>query len=259
MFRLPSIVSRSSRLLNTTVVRNSGCLVGNSNNSRSFASGIEDDLEGQTYGSGSLNLIKSKVVSTEKKPNQRKLLKPRHNVERPAIELERDHPATFKVSEEFENLVMTQQQVVDLIKSEKVDNQTVFLIDLREPKEFFADLPIKQSQNIPMEYPKVEVEVQDHKNQRGKKVKKATGPKKAFSLDSELNFWQKICKLTPLQWREKFGFIKVKPTDNIIFYSANIGRASQVAEMAVAAGFVNAKFLEGGIRNWNKNIANNNN
>jgi len=243
-----SIIKSSRLLLNSTIKINNG--------SRSFSTDVNEDLEGQTYGSGSLNLIKSKVVATEKKPNQRKLLKPRHNQDRPQVELEIEYPA-IKVSEEFENLVVPQQQVIDLIKENKVDNQSIFLIDLRDPKEFFADLPIKQSQNIPMEYAKEEKVVEDHKNQRGKKVKKAAGPKKAFNLDNELNFWQKVCKLTPLQWKEKYGFNKVKPTDQIIFYSANTGRSIQATEMAITAGFTNAKFLEGGIRSWNKYVQNN--
>eukprot|EP01132_Coremiostelium_polycephalum_P007440 gene7440-9144_t len=187
-------------------------------------------------------------ISTSKdegvKVNKKKLLKPRNNTERPQIQLERSIPVE-QLSQELESIKVTRQQLSDLMKGQQEKEQQqqqqdqFIIIDLREPKEFFGDYPIKDSQNVPMEYKKVEVAEESESNKkqaRGKKQKKEVS-KKTFNADSELNFWQKCLKLTPVQWKDKFGFPKVKPTDQIIFYSANHGRSVDVTNMAIKSGF----------------------
>ncbi|KAN0035876.1 hypothetical protein ACTA71_005167 [Dictyostelium dimigraforme] len=210
----------------------------------------KEEEENKVYGASSLSLItKTQKVET-KKVNQKKLLKPRDPKEPREFLLQRQYlPLTL--NEEQQKYGINKEDLKNQIESDKINNIDTFIIDLRSPKEFYADSPIKVSQNIPMEYPKIVKEATSHTQKRGKKTKVAE-VKKTYDADSELNFWEKTTKLTPIQWKEKFGFAKVKPTDNIIFYSANNGRASQVAEMAFNSGFLKAKFLEGGIRLWNK-------
>ncbi|KAN0036733.1 hypothetical protein ACTFIV_002040 [Dictyostelium citrinum] len=213
----------------------------------------KEEEENKVYGASSLSLISTSKKVETKKVNQRKLLKPKEPKEPREFLLQRQFlPLTLNEKQQKFNI--NKEDLKQQIKSNKVNNIDTFIIDLRSPKEFYADLPIKVSQNIPMEYPKIVKEATTHTQKRGKKTKVAE-VKKVFDADSELNFWQKTLKLTPLQWKEKYGFNKVKPTDNIIFYSANNGRGSQVAEMAFNSGFLNAKFLEGGIRLWNKHYS----
>ncbi|KAN0004106.1 hypothetical protein ACTFIZ_010274 [Dictyostelium cf. discoideum] len=210
----------------------------------------KEQEENKVYGASSLSLIsKDKKVET-KKANQRKLLKPKNTKEPTEFLLEKQF-LPLSLTEQQQKLNINKEDLKQQIDSNKVNNIDTFVIDLRSPKEFYADSPIKVSQNIPMEYPKIVKEIKTHSQKRGKKTKVAE-VKKVYDADTELNFWQKALKLTSLQWREKYGFEKVKPTDNIIFYSANNGRGFQVAEMALKSGFSNAKFLEGGIRQWNK-------
>ncbi|EGC39274.1 hypothetical protein DICPUDRAFT_147945 [Dictyostelium purpureum] len=197
-----------------------------------------------------VNKSYSTVAATEEK---KKTVKPRHNIERRPIELQRTFPA-LEVNEDFAPYKITRDQLKQTIENK----ENVIIIDLRSPKEFYADSPIKESVNIPMEYPKI-VKVQSsqsHSSKRGKKSK-VVESKKAYDADADLNFWQKTTKMTPVQWREKFGFPKVSKNDSIIFYSANNGRGTQVVDMAIKDGFVNARFLHGGIREFNK--YNNNN
>ncbi|EAL69006.1 hypothetical protein DDB_G0277009 [Dictyostelium discoideum AX4] len=210
----------------------------------------KEQEENKVYGASSLSLVSSAEKVETKKVNQRRLLKPK-NPREPREFLAHKKFLPLSLTEQQQKLNINREDLKQQIDSNKINNIDTFVIDLRSPKEFYADLPIKVSQNIPMEYPKIVREINTHSQKRGKKTKVAE-TKKVYDADMELNFWQKALKLTSLQWKEKYGFEKVKPTDNIIFYSANNGRGSQVAEMAHKSGFPNAKFLLGGIRQWNK-------
>ncbi|KYR00620.1 hypothetical protein DLAC_02644 [Tieghemostelium lacteum] len=184
--------------------------------------------------------------------NKKKLLKPRHNKVRPEIELQREYIAPLSVQEEDElsQNKITIKEIKEII--EQPSQKEVFIIDLRDPKEFFADSPIKASYNMPMEYQAVEKVETSHKGTRGKKGQKQEQAKKSVNADSELDFWQKVSKLTPMQWKEKFGFPKITPQDQIVFYSANQGRSKQATQMALNQGFKSTRYLVGGIRLFNK-------
>ncbi|KAK5577846.1 hypothetical protein RB653_002794 [Dictyostelium firmibasis] len=213
----------------------------------------KEEEENKVYGASSLKLISKSNKVEAKKVNQKKLLKPKEPKEPREFELQRQYQP-ISLTEDQQQYHINKEDLKKQIEENKVNNIDTFIIDLRSPKEFYADSPIKVSQNIPMEYPKVVAKVTSHSQKRGRKSK-VVETKKVYDADSELNFWQKVLKLTPLQWKEKYGFNKVKSTDQIIFYSANNGRGFQAAEMANKSGFSNAKFLDGGIRLWNKHYS----
>ncbi|EGG20553.1 hypothetical protein DFA_00414 [Cavenderia fasciculata] len=139
--------------------------------------------------------------------------------------------------------VIKRDQLLDMISNGAIKEYS--LIDLRDPKEFFGDYPIKESLNMPMDIVVKKVELDEEAlekkrikdlNKRGKK-KESKLDKKKESIEDEFNFWEKSMKLTSAQWKDKFGFPKVAQDSKIIFYSANNGRSLDCANMAVEGGF----------------------
>eukprot|EP01133_Synstelium_polycarpum_P013835 gene13835-16312_t len=263
------IASRCSNLFrSTTLVRSA---FTNSTATRGFAAASAGDkrkpkdvLDGlnaidednEEVGASQLKLTSKK--SAEVKPEKKVYDKPRITIynqkDTTTVLLNRQFQPTYNELA-ADVPVITQAELKQLIES----NESKYtLIDLRDPKEFFGDLPIKQSTNLPMEHTKTysEAELENHQKQQrggkkgGKKVKKQD--EKKATVEDDMNFWQKCVKLTSAQWKDKYGFVKVQQEDRIIFYSANNGRATLAAEMAIASGYTNVQALEGGIRLWNK-------
>ncbi|EFA79371.1 hypothetical protein PPL_07789 [Heterostelium album PN500] len=226
---------------------------------------VVTDADNIEYGASSLKLTANKKVVVQK-VNKKRLLKPKlnpiSNTDTETVLLTRLHETTTTTQAVTPSVpTITYEQLKQLLSQTTATTTTnttdsFTLVDLRDPKEFYGDSPIKQSENIPMEYEikKSESEQANEakQKQKAKGKKKSKSEEKKVALVDDSNFWQRCCKLTSAQWKDKYGFPKLQQEQRIIFYSANNGRSSLAAEMAINSGFNNVQILEGGIRYWNK-------